>query len=260
LSFVYRFLFSAKWLGYAAVSVVLAAIMVLLGMWQLSRYHERADANARIDAAAAAPPVPVEQVLTAGHTPSAGVAWTKVTATGRYDAAHQIVARDRTFNSDLGFEVLTPLVLDDGTTLVVDRGWIAPGPGGNLVAPTVPAAPSGTVTVVGRIHLPESRSDAVRDGQVKRIAPLRLGLSSPTYDAYLLVDNVDNPAFSVIPSDRQDSGMNAGYVVQWCAFALITLVGFGWAARHEALDGADSRGELDRAAAAAPETPVSPAV
>jgi cytochrome oxidase assembly protein ShyY1 len=256
---VYRFLFSAKWLGFAALTVVLATTMVLLGVWQLSRYHQRADANARIDAAAAAAPVPVGQVLAVGQAPAAVVAWTKVTATGRYDVAHQIVARDRTLNSDLGFEVLTPLVLDDGTTLVVDRGWIAPGPGGNLVSPAVPAAPDGMVTVVGRVHLPESRSDAVRDGTVKRIAPVRLGLSSPTYDAYLLVDGVDSPAFQVIPSDRQDSGMNAGYVVQWWAFALITLIGFGWAARHEALDTAGSRDRLDRAAVA-PEAPVSPTV
>ena len=46
--------------------------------------------------------------------------------------------------------------------------------------------------------------------------------------------------------------MNAGYVVQWWAFALLTLAGFGWAARRQALG-------PDRFEPAA-DAPVSPAV
>jgi hypothetical protein len=52
--------------------------------------------------------------------------------------------------------------------------------------------------------------------------------------------------------------MNAGYVVQWWAFALITLIGFGWVAyRHtheaDAMDLAALDGDL-------PEAPVSPRI
>ena len=47
-----------------------------------------------------------------------------VTVTGRYDPAHEILARVRTLHDNVGFEVITPLVLADGTAVLVDRGWI----------------------------------------------------------------------------------------------------------------------------------------
>ena len=61
---MYRFLVTPKWLAFAALMVLLAAVMVALGFWQLHRYHERGAVNARIDAAAFGAPVPVGQVLT----------------------------------------------------------------------------------------------------------------------------------------------------------------------------------------------------
>ena len=49
---MYGFLATRRWLGFAALALVLAAVMVGLGCWQLARYHQRSTANAAIDAAA----------------------------------------------------------------------------------------------------------------------------------------------------------------------------------------------------------------
>jgi cytochrome oxidase assembly protein ShyY1 len=241
---VYRFLLTARWLGFAALMAVLAAAMVGLGYWQLSRYHERSAINARIDAATRGTPVPVGQVSGPGQPPPAASAWTRVSATGRYDTAHQILARDRSANGSVGFEVLTPLVLADGSAVLVDRGWLPPAQAGALAVPTVPAAPAGVVTVTGRLHLPESRPDAPNlvDGvtQVRRIAPARLAGAVPysLVGGYVLLDEqhpvANDAAFVAIPVDHENAAMNAGYVVQWWAFALITLGGFLWVARRQA--------------------------
>ena len=37
-----------------------------------------------------------------------------------------------------------------------------------------------------------------------------------------------------IPADHENAAMNAGYVVQWWAFALLTLAGYVYLARREA--------------------------
>jgi cytochrome oxidase assembly protein ShyY1 len=258
---VYRFLLTPRWLGFAALMLALAATMVGLGLWQLDRYHERAAANARISAAASAAPVPLGQVVPVGHPPPPAAAWTRVTATGRFDPAHQVLARDRSLDNEVGFEVLTPLVLDDGSAVLVDRGWIAPS---GISAPTVPTPPTGQVTVTGRVHLPESRPDPplVIDGrlQVRRIDPARLAgrLPYPLAGGYVLLDGPTAAALESIPSDHENAAMNAGYVVQWWAFALLTLAGFGWAARREAR-GPD---EFDLAELHAnhPDAPVSPGI
>ena len=237
---MYRFLLTRQWLGYAALTVVLAAVMVCLGVWQLHRYHEHAGTNARIDAATKAAPVPVGQVLAVGRAPAADRAWTRVTATGRYDPQHEILARGRSVDGAVGFEVLTPLVLSDGSALVVDRGWVAPAPGGAVARPVVPPATGGVVTVTGRVHLPESGAAAPtgQPPEVRRISPARLAgaVPYPLFGGYLLLDQQQPKAtgdFTAVPSDHQNAWQNAGYVVQWWGFAALTILGFVWVARRE---------------------------
>lgn len=249
---MYRFLLTPRWLGILALTLAAAAVMVLLGNWQLHRYQERAATNDRIDSTATMPPVPLHQVVPAptgpagsvGQAPPADAAWTRITVTGRYDSTKPILIRNRTVESRVGFEVLTPLVLADGSAVLVDRGWLPPPPSSNALSrPTVPAAPSGEVTVVGRLHLSESKPDTIvqQDGRLetRRIAVPELAreLSYPVYHGYLLLDEqtpAADPTFQAVPIGHENDWQNAGYVVQWWLFALLTLVGFGWAARREA--------------------------
>jgi cytochrome oxidase assembly protein ShyY1 len=266
---MYRFLVTPKWLAFAALMVLLAAVMVALGFWQLHRYHERTAINARIDIAASGAPVPIERVLT-GQAPPASAAWTRVRLTGVYDPANEIVVRERTVNSQVGYEIVDPLRLSDGSVVLVDRGWLAaPVTRGALALPTVPAAPTSEVTVTGLVHLPESRADAPTrtDGllTVRRISPAKLAgaLPYPVLGGYVTVDSQQpaaDAAFVGIPVDHQDSGMNAGYVVQWWAFALITLGGYGWVARREAHPVVSDLELATLESAEHPDAPISPAV
>jgi cytochrome oxidase assembly protein ShyY1 len=243
---VYRFLLSPRWLGLALVMALAAAAMVALGLWQLDRYHLRSAINARIDGAGQ--PVPLASVLTppppdgVGAPPAAEHAWARVQVTGRYDQRHEILARARTVNGQVGFEVITPLVLDDGTAVLVDRGWLPPGGASAIAPPDVPAAPGGVVTVVGRIHAPESRAGSAEPfagrTAVRRVSPQALAsaVPHPLYGAYLTLETQTPPAdaaFVPIPPDHENAAMNAGYVVQWWLFAALTLVGFGYLAVRE---------------------------
>ena len=265
---MYRFLLTPRWLGFLALMLAAATVMVLLGDWQLHRYHERASINERIDSSARLAPVPVSGVLpaaggaagTAGPAPSRDAAWTRVSVIGRYDDAKTILVRGRTVDSRVGFEVVTPLLLPDGVALLVDRGWIPPAEGPATARPDVPAAPSGQVTVTGRIHLSESRPTPMEQQggrfETRRISLPRLArvLPYPTYGAYVLLDEQTPPAdtaFSAIPAEHENDWQNAGYVIQWWLFAAMTLFGFVWAARREAHGGGENAPE-DRAAEPAP--------
>ncbi|MGW4465795.1 SURF1 family cytochrome oxidase biogenesis protein [Micromonospora sp. NPDC004704] len=249
---MYRFLLTPRWLGILALTLAAAAVMVLLGNWQLSRYRERSAINERIDAADRIAPVPLAGVLppaggtagTAGNAPAKEMAWTRVTVTGRYDTANTIVVRGRTVDSKVGFEVVTPLLLDDGTAVLVDHGWVPPPNGSATEQPRIPAIPTGQVTVVGRVHMSESKPGAVdrRDGKLetRRVAVPRLAreLPYPLFGAYLLVGEqtpAADPTFAAVPIQHENNWQNAGYVIQWWLFALMTLYGFGWLARREAL-------------------------
>ncbi|GAA0793496.1 SURF1 family cytochrome oxidase biogenesis protein [Spirilliplanes yamanashiensis] len=243
---MYGFLLSRRWLGYAVVGVLAAAAMVLLGNWQWDRYQDRRASNERVEAGGQATPAPVAAVLPRGDGAAPpGSEWARITATGRYDAANEILARGRTVNARVGFEVVTPLVLDDGSAVLVDRGWIEAIPGDALARPTIPPPPTGPVTVVGRVHLSETRPRAVdrRDGrlEVRRISATQLEdhLPYPVLNGYVLLTEQTPAAggqLTPIPIRTQNAWQSGAYAVQWWLFAALVPVGFWWAARRETRD------------------------
>ncbi|MGC4807082.1 SURF1 family protein [Micromonospora sp. DT233] len=269
---MYRFLLTPRWLGILALTLVAAAVMVLLGNWQLHRYEGRTAINERIDASEHMTPVPLAEKVpaptggphTAGPAPADEATWTRVTATGRYDTENIVLVRGRTVDRRVGFEVVTPLRLADGSAVLVDLGWIPPAPGGAMAQPQLPAVPTGEVTVVGRVHASESEAGAV-DRREGRLETRRVGvpglareLPYPVYGAYVLLDEqtpAADPAFRAVPIGHTNNWQNLGYVVQWWLFAAMTLFGYGWVARREArrmagLDGPSA--PIDRAAEPTP--------
>jgi cytochrome oxidase assembly protein ShyY1 len=274
---VYRFVLTPRWIGLGLLMVLAAATMVGLGLWQLDRFHLRSDINARIDAAGDAAPRPLAAVVptpigappgTAGQAPTKQATWSRVTVTGRYDTAHELLARARTVNGNVGFEVLTPLRLADGTAVLIDRGWVPPARGGAAVLPEIPAAPPGPVTVVGRVHAPESRAGAPEPYAgllaVRRIAPQKVaaGLPYPLYGAFVTLESQTPPAdrnFVPIAPDHENAAMNAGYVVQWWALAGLTLTGFVYLVVRRARDSVALPLDLTDLPMLA-DAPVSPAV
>jgi cytochrome oxidase assembly protein ShyY1 len=237
-----RTLLTPRWLGLLAAALALATTMVFLGLWQLDRYHQRTAINDRIAAGESGAAEPVGSVLPAAGVPAPEAAqWRRVTATGAYDAAHELLVRGRTADGQVGFEVITPLVLDDGSAVLVDRGWVPPSPGGPTVAPAVPAAPSGTVTVTARVHPTESGAlDSVVIGgrtEVRRVNIGALGGHLGPYaihDAYLLaVAGTPGATGATIDVAAQNAWQNAAYVVQWWLFAGLTLYGFFYLLRKE---------------------------
>ncbi|HEU4423751.1 MAG TPA: SURF1 family protein [Pilimelia sp.] len=277
---MYRFLLTPRWLGFTALALVLAGVMVLLGNWQLDRYRTRSAINDRIDAAAAAAPAPLAATLpapgsaagAAGPAPPADAAWSRVQVSGRYDPEHEILARGRTVSGRVGVEVVTPLVLADGSAVLVDRGWIPPAPQGAAAIPDVPPAPGGDVTIVARVHLSESRPGPLgrRDGfiTVRRIAVPQLAreLPYPVYGAYLLLDSqtpAADPGLTAVPSRRENAWQNGGYAVQWWLLAALTVIGYAWVVRRHARGPAEFDSavrDLADADARLPQAPVSPAV
>jgi cytochrome oxidase assembly protein ShyY1 len=244
-----------RWILFGFVAIGLAVTMVFLGRWQWHRFDERSAYNARIDNHAAAAPVPVEGVLRMHQWPRTRDQFLRVTMTGTYDPEHQMLVRARTVNDNVGYEVVTPLRLSNGTAVLVDRGWLPPGSASDTTTePHVPAPPTGRVTVVGQVRMPETEAGPVqwRNGhvEVRRINTARMGatLPYPAYDGYVTLTGQSPPAaraFVQIPIDRQDAAMNLGYIVQWWLLSAMTIGGYfllvRWEARKRA--GLDAPGD-----------------
>jgi cytochrome oxidase assembly protein ShyY1 len=189
--------------------------------------------------------VSVDRLLRVGVAPASAVEWRRVTASGTYDAAHQLLVRNRVRHNVNGYEVLVPLRTSTGVDLLVDRGWIPAGP--TAAAPAqLPSVPSGTVTVVGRVRPPEgARSDAgLPQGQTHRIVPARVAALTgrPTYGGFVDLAQ-ETPAQSTGPAlilspDQDDSGgwwkpPHLAYAIQWFLFIGIAVIGWAFLGRRE---------------------------
>ncbi|MFI5428689.1 SURF1 family protein [Aeromicrobium sp. UC242_57] len=86
---MYRFVLSARWIGFAVFVVLLAAICTRLGFWQMDKLDQRLDRNKLVTKHFAADPVDISAALPPGTEVDGTNEWTRVTATGTYDLEHQ---------------------------------------------------------------------------------------------------------------------------------------------------------------------------
>jgi surfeit locus 1 family protein len=102
------------------LSIVLIAVLIALGQWQLRRAEEK---RALFDAFAAGTDA---TRLIDFQTP--GVArYQHVEASGHYDGARQVLIDNMVNGGRAGYFVITPFALQDGGWLLVNRGWVPLG-------------------------------------------------------------------------------------------------------------------------------------
>jgi surfeit locus 1 family protein len=182
-----------------------------------------------------ASPEPVRTLLPDGVDPNS-VRYRHAEATGIYDIAREFVLYGRTQASQAGNHLLTPLVLADGSAIVVDRGWVPLGvnkPGAAEGAP-----PSGKIDVVGVLFTsegdpPSSIGNApTAETTLPKIDLARIQSQLPYRVAplYLLLQHQvpgQSGALPIpAPLPELSNGPHMDYAIQWFTFATIALVGF----------------------------------
>ncbi len=232
---------SRRWLGWLAFTTLFAVVCIALAQWQWNR---RLEAVAEIRVVAEnwdAAPAALDEVVAEGTTLDPDLEWTPILATGEYLVDDQLLVRNRPLSGRPGFEVLTPLLLDDGRVVVVNRGWLPTGSAQD--APdVVPAAPAGRVEVLMRLKPgePTLPGRGAPDGQIATIhlpdIAERIDDGAVVTGAYGLMDRED-PAVSERPVAATrpvaDEGPHLSYTFQWYLFALLGFIGYGWALRQE---------------------------
>lgn len=243
-----RLLARPRWVALALAVALVATACVSLGRWQLRRLDERRAANTAIEAGLAGQPVAANRLLRPGAPAAEDVEWQPARAIGRYDAAYELLVRNRPLHGRAGYHVLTPLVTDSGAALLVDRGWVAAGETA-AARPDVPPPPPGEVEVVGRVRLSEQASGhrGLPAGQIDRIEVPAIagGLPYPVYGGYVeLTEQIPaaTAAPEPIPPPGRSEGPHLAYALQWFVFALIAIGGFAVLMRREAADEAAARG------------------
>jgi cytochrome oxidase assembly protein ShyY1 len=230
---VLRLLARPRWVALIVAVALLAAACVSLGRWQLRRLDGRRAANAAVLAGLHAPPESPDRLLRPGLPMPDSAEWRPVRTTGRYDAAYELLVRNRLLDGRVGYYVLTPLVTDSGTALLVNRGWVASGATA-AARPDVPPPPPGEIEVTGRVRRSERASGhrGLPAGQVDRIdvPAIATGLPYPVYGGYAELTEQQPAAGPAgvprpVPAPSLSEGPHLVYALQWFAFALMAIGG-----------------------------------
>jgi cytochrome oxidase assembly protein ShyY1 len=243
---LWRTILTPRWLGLLTLAVAIAAVMSVLGVWQLDVYHSKTDKATASRATAA--PVALQSLFSLEDGLPSKAVGRRVTVAGTWGpAADQLYISGRLQGDRDGFWVVTPLLLDaagsgsgsgsgDAGTpnaagaLMVVRGWVA--------TTTDPGAkpPVGRVDLTGSVISSEAQDASGDDTKNRILQSLRIPtmvhlVDYRLYDAFVVMSSstpapaAGAPAIAPAPSPPTDhAGLrNVAYAFQWWIFALFTL-------------------------------------
>jgi surfeit locus 1 family protein len=231
---------------------VLAVVCVKMGFWQLSRLYEKRELSAAMRRALLIPPADLEAIARAdtgviataeARAPGRPPAWLRarrVFASGKYDPAHQILLSGLERSGAPGVHVVTPLVLANGSAVLVDRGWLPASDGVTARPQDYPEG--GERTVIGLADtLPGSapasawrviESDSVTVWSARLVALDTASARLPYRLLPALVHELPRATLPPLPArsapEPPNEMMHASYAAQWFLFAIILLVGPPW--------------------------------
>ena len=159
---------------------------------------------------------------------------------GNYDGEHQFLLDNMSHNGQPGYEVLTPLRLADGRSVIVNRGWLPlsasrsqlPDVQFNAPAPHSASGRLDELPVAGIAlgHVPPAPGAPwPKLTSFPTMADLSAALGQPLQSRQLLLDP-GQPAGFV--RDWHPAGLGAArhlsYAIQWWAFGALALVLYGY--------------------------------
>lgn len=204
----------------------LLPVLLALGTWQLNRAEQK---QSRLDRWQQQ----VDELDWSEQVHQGLEEGQPVRVSGHYAENLDWLLDNRTRKGVPGYEVLTVFYPDQGTPLVVNRGWIS-GTGDRGALPRV-ATPTSTVMIRGRVGVfpqpPVLAESPVSEGWPRRVQRLsaeqartQAGLSAVAGQIVRLAGPEQPGAFTAIwPPDRMTPQRHTGYAIQWYSLALAVI-------------------------------------
>jgi surfeit locus 1 family protein len=228
-----HFHWSASWL-MTVLTLAAIVLFVRLGLWQWHRAQEKTTLQQQFNAGS--------HSVTGLPSGSTDVLprYAQVKLEGTYDSQRQFLLDNISHDARAGYEVLTPLRLTDGHTLMVNRGWL-PLVGNRQQLPQVQFDSGAALAVTGRLdnlpvvgislgHVPpQNGSPWPKLTSFPTMSDLSLALGEPLESRQLLL-NPGEP-FGFVREWELNGfgpGRHLSYAVQWWGFATLALVLYGY--------------------------------
>ncbi|HVE54249.1 MAG TPA: SURF1 family protein [Ramlibacter sp.] len=210
-----------------------------LGLWQLDRAAQKLALQAARDTRAGLPPLEAP-LLARDAAGAASQHFRRVALSGRWIGERTVFLDNRPMDGKAGFIVVTPLLLDDGKAVLVQRGWLPRDFVDRTVLPRVPT-PSGRIAIQGVVapRLPRLfEFSAAASGPIRQNLDISSFASEFGLDllpvSVVQRDGPEGPGSATDglqrhwPAPATDVHRHHGYAFQWFALAAVIIVLYAW--------------------------------
>lgn len=155
---------------------------------------------------------------------------------GRYQTERQFLLDNQTHQGEAGYQVLTPFVLDDGRTVIVDRGWV-PFSGYRRHLPDVSFSAPAPLSVVGRVARlpsvglsigrapPQPGASWPKVTSFPHMSDLSAALGRPLQQGMVLLDpHATHGYVRDWHAPGLPTAQHWSYALQWWSFAVVLVV------------------------------------
>lgn len=208
------------------LAIVVIAILVSLGNWQLSRAEQKEERQQKLDQFSRQEKIniPVTTVRPEEFQ------FRKVEARGTYVPEHGIILDNRIYKGMAGYQIVAPVRLENSSMhVLVNRGWIAADPDRSKLPDMV--FPTGSVIISGIASIPSRTIELSAETVTGKVwANLDLKkyqeMTGLELQPVVILQQDELEDGLVRHWDRPDSGSakNLGYAVQWYAMALAVFI------------------------------------
>ena len=219
-------------MAVVALAVLLvAAVFVRLGFWQLDRLEQRRQRNDVLRARLAEPVAPFAQLRDT-------IGYRRATVVGEPDYERELVLTGRSRQGSPGVYVATPVRRSGSdTAVVVIRGWV--------YAPDAATIDNGQwresrTSFSGYVNALPSGNASTSTAGSRRLRTLSFDgvarqLPYPVARLYLVAQDSGTPQSPArLPPPALNTGPHLSYAIQWFSFATIVVIGTAVALWHEA--------------------------
>ncbi|MFM9914115.1 MAG: SURF1 family protein [Methylophilaceae bacterium] len=207
-----------------------AALCIKAGLWQYSKAQTKQALQMQLELSLKQAPVALPQKIVNVES----WRYRRVKFAGVYQPRYQILLDNQVDNTVVGYHVLTPMQVEDGAIVLVNRGWIKGSPDRRV--PLIDT-PSGRQEVEGDIAFPAARFFTLEAPPAKdeNWQPVWQNLDLPRYlkavpfavQPFVVRLDAKSEAGGFVrnwPPPGNNIAMHLGYAYQWFGFALTLLV------------------------------------
>lgn len=210
------------------VALLLIAFTLWAAQWQYHRGIDRHERNTLIAKQSSQRAIELPNEI---KNPL-DLEWRQVKTSGSFIADKQILLRNRYFEGQYGYEVLTLFRNTEGKNFWVDRGWVKAGADATT-APITPPIPTEPVSIVGRLRLGTSLPSGSffalpGSGESGITSEINAQSRENTEDFYIDLLSGSTPALTPEVSAQLpelSDGPHMAYALQWIFFGGLVVYG-----------------------------------